>query len=373
MTLTRQRTYSVVAGMLLVAFAIALFAAGHGKAATTPTPPPAPEVSVICVQGEDVATYREYPARTYARDLVDIRGRVDGYIERRTFDIGSDVRAGQVLYVLDVRPYEAEVERARGALAQATADIAQAEAALLKARQDVERLEPLVKEEAAVVARKATVEANRAMDVSRTDRFIETFNARQSVPVGLPSALLERRPDIRQAEQELVAANAQIGAATAEYSPRIALTGFFGVERRDLTTLLTAPARTWSAAAGAAAPIFNAGRTRATVRLAESVERELVINYERAIYRALRDVSDALAGYHKTGEQRAQQEQLVTALRDATRLSRDRYQGGLDSYLQVLDAQRNLFRSELDLTTLQRQELTSIVELYRALGGGWNQ
>ena len=210
-------------------------------------------------------------------------------------------------------------------------------------------------------------------DVSRTDRFIETFNARPSVPVGLPSALLERRPDIRQAEQELVAANAQIGAARAEYFPRIALTGFFGVESRDLTTLLTAPARTWSAAAGAAAPIFNAGRTRATVRLAESVERELVINYERAIYRALRDVSDALAGYHKTGEQRAQQEQLVAALRDATRLSTDRYQGGLDSYLQVLDAQRNLFRSELDLTTLQRQELTSIVELYRALGGGWNQ
>src|SRR5262249_15349460 len=149
MTLTRQRTYSVVAGMLLVAFAIALFAAGHGKAATPPTPPPAPEVSVIYVQGEDVATYREYPARTHARHLLDVRGRVDWYIERRTSDIGSDVRAGQVLYVLDVRPYEAEVERARGALAQATADIAQAEAALLKARRDVERLEPLVEEEAA--------------------------------------------------------------------------------------------------------------------------------------------------------------------------------------------------------------------------------
>jgi len=120
-------------------------------------------------------------------------------------------------------------------------------------------------------------------------------------------------------------------------------------------------------------PVFTAGRTRATVRLAESVERELVINYERAIYRALRDVSDALAGYHKTGEQRAQQEQLVAALRDATRLSTDRYQGGLDSYLQVLDAQRSLFRSELDLAALQRQELVAIVELYRALGGGWNE
>src|SRR4029453_3995884 len=104
-------------------------------------------------------------------------------------------------------------------------------------------------------------------DVSRTDRFIETFNARPSVPVGLPSALLERRPDIREAEQALVAANAQIGAARAENFPRIRPTGLPGGESRDLTTLLTAPARTWSAAAGAAAPIFNTGRTRATVRL----------------------------------------------------------------------------------------------------------
>src|SRR5262245_32967502 len=210
-------------------------------------------------------------------------------------------------------------------------------------------------------------------DVSRNAGFIDTFNGRPSVPVGLPSMLLERRPDIRQAEQALVAANAQIGAARAEYFPRIALTGLLGLESRDLSDLLSAPARFASIGAVAAAPIFNAGRTRATVRLSEAVERELVVNYKRTIFRALREVSDALAGYHKTGEQRAQQEQLVAALRDATRLSTHRYQGGLDSYLQVLDAQRNLFRSELDLTTLQRQELASIVELYRALGGGWNQ
>src|SRR5882672_2695546 len=180
-TTTRRRTYWTAMGILLVAVAIGLLATPRGKAATKPAPPPPPEVSVLHVAGEDVATYREYPARTYARDLVEVRGRVDGYVDRRAFDIGSDVRAGQVLYVLDMRPYEAEVERARGALAQATADIAQAEAALLKARQDVERLEPLVKEEAAprqdldnalaarqageaaVVARKATVEANRAI------------------------------------------------------------------------------------------------------------------------------------------------------------------------------------------------------------------
>jgi len=210
-------------------------------------------------------------------------------------------------------------------------------------------------------------------DVARSGAFIDTFNARPAVPVGLPSTLLERRPDIRQAEQALIAANAQIGVARAEYFPRIALTGFLGLESRDLTTLLSAPARTAAIGVAAAAPLFNAGRTRATVRLTESIARELVVNYERTIDRALRDVSDALAGYRKTGEQRTQQERLVATLRDATRLSTDRYQGGLDSYLQVLDAQRSLFRSELDLTTLQRQELASIVELYRALGGGWSE
>jgi outer membrane protein, multidrug efflux system len=208
-------------------------------------------------------------------------------------------------------------------------------------------------------------------EVARSGRFAATFDARPPVPAGLPSSLLERRPDIRQSEQALVAANAQIGVARAEFFPRIALSSVLGVESRELGDLLTVPARTWGIGAAAAAPLFNAGRTRANVRLAESVERELVANYQRTIYRALREVSDALVGYRKTGEQRAQQEQLVTALRDSVRLSADRYQGGLDSYLQVLDAQRSLFRSELDLIALQRQELAAIVELYRALGGGW--
>ncbi len=208
-------------------------------------------------------------------------------------------------------------------------------------------------------------------DVARGSGAVQTLDAAPLVPPGLPSSLLERRPDIRQAEQVLVAANAQIGVAKADYFPRIGLTGVLGIESRDLTELLTAPARAWSVGAAAVAPIFNAGRTRANVRFSESVERELVVSYQRTIYRALREVSDALAGYHKTGEQRAQQEQLVAALRDAAQLSTDRYQGGLDSYLQVLDAQRGLFRSELDLAALQRQELTAVVELYRALGGGW--
>jgi len=181
MTVIMKRTGWTTAGILGAMVVVALAVTSRGKAATKTVSPPPPAVTIVRIEGEDVATYREYPARTYARDLVEVRGRVDGYLDQRTFDIGSDVRAGQVLYVLDVRPYEAEVERARGALAQSVADIAQAEATLVKTRQDVERLEPLVKEEAApkqdldnaiaarraaeaaVTARRAAADANRAL------------------------------------------------------------------------------------------------------------------------------------------------------------------------------------------------------------------
>jgi len=208
-------------------------------------------------------------------------------------------------------------------------------------------------------------------DVPR-GRPLEAFEAPPAVPAGLPSALLERRPDIRQAEQQLIAANAEIGAARAEYFPRISLTGFFGVQSRALSDLLTGPAGLASASVGAAAPIFNAGRTRANVRFSEAVQREMVVNYQRAIYSAFRDVSDSLAAHAKTNEQRTQQERLVEALRESARLSTQRYEGGLDSYLPVLDAQRNLFQGELELARLRQQELASIVQLYRALGGGWS-
>ena len=201
---------------------------------------------------------------------------------------------------------------------------------------------------------------------------LEAFKVPPTVPAGLPSALLERRPDIRQAEQELIAANAQIGAAKAEYFPRISLTGFLGAQSRALTDLLTGSAATWTAGVGAAVPIFNAGRIGANVQFTEAVQRELVVNYQRAIYTALREVSDSLAAYRKTSEERGEQERLVEALDASARLSTQRYEGGVDNYLQVLDAQRNLFQGELDLARLRQQELAAIVQLYRALGGGWS-
>lgn len=208
-------------------------------------------------------------------------------------------------------------------------------------------------------------------DVAR-GQTLEAFQVPPSVPSGLPSALLERRPDIRQAEQELISANARIGAAKAEYFPRISLTGFLGGQSRALTDLLSSPARLATASVSATAPIFNAGRTRANVQLAEAVQRETLVNYQRVIYTAFRDVADSLAAYTKTTQQRGEQERLVEALRASSQLSTERYRSGLDSYLPVLDAQRNLFQGELELAQLRQRELASIVQLYRALGGGWS-
>ena len=202
-------------------------------------------------------------------------------------------------------------------------------------------------------------------------KTLEELVAPAQVPSGLPSALLVRRPDIRGAEQSLIAANAQIGVARAQYFPQISLTGFMGGQSQALTELLTGPARLWSLNPAASLPLFNAGRVRAGVQLSESGQREAVFQYQKTIQSAFREVSDALVAYRKDTEQLEQQQALVNTLRETSRLSRIRYEGGLDSYLQVLDAQRNLFQGELAQAALRRDTLLSVVDLYRSLGGGW--
>jgi len=209
-------------------------------------------------------------------------------------------------------------------------------------------------------------------DVTR-GKALNDFSVPAQVPPGLPSALLERRPDIRAAEQNLIAANAEIGAAKAQYFPQITLTGLLGAQSRALSDLFTGPARSWNFAPAATVPIFNAGRLRNNVRFTEAFKEESVLSYQKAIQTSFREVADSLAAYQKTGEQRRQQELLVTALRETERLSTLRYRGGLDSYLQVLDADRNLFQGQLALAQLKREELLSVVQLYRSLGGGWQQ
>jgi len=192
-----------------------------------------------------------------------------------------------------------------------------------------------------------------------------------SIPAGMPSSLLERRPDIRSAEESLIAANARIGAAKAAYFPEISLTGFFGTQSRALSELLSGPNKTWNVVAQLSQPIFNGGRLRSGVKLSEAAQQEALEQYEKTIQTAFREVSDSLIGYGKTRDQRVVQEQVVRARQETRRLAQLRWQGGLDSYLQVLDAERNLFQGQLELARLRLGEFLSIVEFYRALGGGW--
>jgi multidrug efflux system outer membrane protein len=193
------------------------------------------------------------------------------------------------------------------------------------------------------------------------------------VPPGLPSTLLERRPDIQQAEAQMVAANAEIGVARAAYFPQISLSGSGGFQSSALTNLFTGPASAWSFGASLAQPIFTGGRLRSQVRLAEAREQTAVLSYQQSIQGAFRSVSDGLVAYRKTREFRRQQELLFRSAGDAARLSHLRYNGGVTGYLEVLTNETNAFSTELALVQAQLNELLAVVQLYQALGGGWQQ
>jgi NodT family efflux transporter outer membrane factor (OMF) lipoprotein len=191
------------------------------------------------------------------------------------------------------------------------------------------------------------------------------------VPPGLPSALLERRPDIQAAEQNLIAANAQIGVAKAAYFPQISLTGFLGGQGNQLSSLFSGPSRVWSLAPQVAQPIFTAGRLKSNVKLTEALQQSALIQYQKTIQTAFSEVSDALIAHQRVRESRIQQELLVAALQDRTQLAYVRYRGGVDTLLNALDADRDLFQAELDLSQIRLNELLSVVQLYKSLGGGW--
>jgi outer membrane protein, multidrug efflux system len=191
------------------------------------------------------------------------------------------------------------------------------------------------------------------------------------VPTGLPSSLLERRPDIRAAEQNLIAANANIGVAKAAYFPQISLSGFLGGQSSQLTSLFNGPHSAWSFIPQVSQPVFTAGRLRSTVRLAEAQQQGALIQYEKTIQTAFTEVSNALIAHQRVRESRVEQEALVTALGDRKRLAYVRYQGGVDTLLNALDADRDLFQAELSLSQIRLNELLSVVQLYKALGGGW--
>ena len=194
------------------------------------------------------------------------------------------------------------------------------------------------------------------------------------VPPGLPSSLIERRPDIREAEQNLVAANAEIGVAKAQFFPQIALTGAGGGafgRSGTFSSLISSQQGIWSYGAQVSQPIFTGGALGGNLRFAESQHQQALIAYRQSIQRAFGDVSDALIGYQKFHQVRVRQEDTVKDLQESVRLSDMRYKGGTTTYLEVLDGQRSLFAAQLTLAQARGTECQSLVQLYRALGGGW--
>jgi multidrug efflux system outer membrane protein len=196
------------------------------------------------------------------------------------------------------------------------------------------------------------------------------------VPPGLPSSLIERRPDIREAEQILVAANAEIGVAKAQFFPQISLTGSGGGafgRSSAFSGLMSSQLGIWSYGVQVSQPLFTGGALRGNLRLAESEHQQAVIAYRQTIQRAFGDVSDALIAYQKFHQVRVRQEDTVADLQESVRLSNMRYKGGTTTYLEVLDGQRSLFSAELTLAEARGSEYQSLVQLYRVLGGGWQQ
>jgi multidrug efflux system outer membrane protein len=246
-------------------------------------------------------------------------------------------------------------------------DVRQAEQLVFTAASEVPTLEQQIEQEENFIS---TLLGNNPAPVPRGRKLTEQEHP-PVVPAGLPSSLLERRPDVRQAEEQLISANAQIGVARAAYFPQISLTATAGYQSSALTSLFTGPAGLWNFGGTLTQPIFTAGKLRSNVRLTEARQQEFLLGYEQTIQVAFRDVSDSLIAYRKTQEFRQQQELLVASAEDAARLSHMRYSGGVASYLEVLTNETNYFSAELGLVQAQLNERLALVQLYRSLGGGW--
>lgn len=193
----------------------------------------------------------------------------------------------------------------------------------------------------------------------------------QELPTGLPSQLLERRPDVQQAEAILIAANAQIGVARAQFFPNFSISASGGVGGDSLASIFNPAGKTIYAIGSLAQPLFEGGKLRGQLQLSQETKEEMVLNYQKTIAGAFRDVSNALIALNKQRAYREQQEKLVEAAQDATRLARLRYQGGSTGYLEVLTTDSNLYAAQLNLVSAQQGEALALVQLYSALGGGW--
>jgi len=248
-------------------------------------------------------------------------------------------------------------------------DVRQAQELVAVAAETIPDLERQIEQQENLIS---TLLGNNPGPITRGMKLTEQPHLPE-VPAGIPSRLLERRPDIHAAEAQLMAANAEIGVARAAYFPQITLTATRGFQSSALTNLFTGPAGFWNMGGSLAQPIFAGGRIRSGVRFAEARQQEMVLTYQQTIQQAFRGVSDALIAYQKSREFREHQEELVLAAQDAARLSEVRYRGGAAGYLEVLTNETNSFNAELGLAQARLNELLSLDEIYRNLGGGWEQ
>ncbi len=248
-------------------------------------------------------------------------------------------------------------------------DVRQAEQLVFTAAETIPDLERRIEQQENFLS---ILLGNNPGPITRGTKLTEQPHAPE-IPAGLPSSLLERRPDIRQAEAQLIAANAQIGVAKAAYFPQITLTASGGYQSSALTSLFTGPAGLWNFGGSLVQPIFTGGRIRSNVKFTEARQQEAALIYQQTIQQAFRGVSDALVEYRKDREFGEQQEQLTFSAQDAARLSETRYRGGATSYLEVLTNETNYFDAELGLAQAQLNELLGLVRIYRNLGGGWQE
>jgi len=248
-------------------------------------------------------------------------------------------------------------------------DVRQAEQLVFTAAETIPDLERRIEQQENYLS---TLLGNNPSPIARGRKLTEQPHVPE-IPAGLPSSLLERRPDIREAEAQLIAANAQIGVAKAAYFPQISLTANAGYQSSALTSLFSGPAGLWSFGGSVLQPAFAGGSIRSGVKLAEARQQEALLIYRQTIQQAFRGVSDALVEYHKDWEFLQQQQQLAVSAQDAARLSEMRYRGGAASYLEVLTNETNYFAAELGLAQAQLNELLGLVRIYRNLGGGWQQ
>jgi multidrug efflux system outer membrane protein len=256
--------------------------------------------------------------------------------------------------------------RQQGAVASMM-DVRQAEVLYYTAAETIPDLERRIEQTENLIS----VLLGRNPDAVPRGRTLLQQLALPAIPAGLPSSLLERRPDIQDAESQLHAATARIGVAKSDYFPRLFLTGAAGAGGVNVDGRWFGPQGLLMIAPQLTLPIFNSGRVGAGVDSATAQAQEALERYRQTVQQALRQVADSLIEHRKRGEFRVQQEALVVSLRDAARLADVRYRGGVTSYLEVLDTERQLFDAELQLAQAQRDELLAVVQLYRALGGGW--